>query len=416
MAATKRRPKRREDGTGSVYPTKDGRFRADVTIGWEPQPDGTKKRIRKVVYGATREQAKTARAELLRKRDSGELPIGPQVTVESWMTYWLTQIAPRRCKVKTLEGYEGMIRHWIIPTIGHLRLLDLQPEHIEQLHDAMFTGKPWTRSNGRVVPAKPLSGSAVRLAHRILSRALRVAEQRGKIPRNPATLVDLPEGKPVAVTKEQYLSLADARKVLNVCDGRWDDARWSVGLALGPRGGERLGLLWDLDVDLAAGTITFQRQLQRRRAAAGRKGALELVPWRKGGKGPKPLHVPPPLLAKLKAHRKRQLERRLALGDEWQQSPLGDLVFTDEYGRAIDPRRDWEDWRDLLAEAGVPYVNPHGSRHTAASILLALKVPLKVVQEILGHSSINVTGTIYAHVAPELAEEAINDVGAALWG
>lgn len=411
------KPKSRENGEGSAYQLADGRWRADVTVGWERTPDGSKRRIRKVVYGRTAKEAKAARNELLRKRDAGDLPIGDSVTVGAWLDYWIEQIAPRRCVIKTLEGYRGLISRWIKPTIGHVRLRDLAPEHVEMLHDAIRTGRPWERSNGAQVPTRPLGAATALQAHRILSRALKVAMQRGKLTRNVATLVD-PPAVEVAIGRDKYLLPDEARRVLETAEAEdeWNYAMWAVGLSVGPRGGERLGLLWDLDIDLDAGTATLQRQLQRRRRSPdGTPGRLELVPYAKGNKR-RTTVLPPQLVAILRAHRRRQREMRLALGSEWKGSPLGDLVFTNPDGSAIDPRRDWQHWKDLLTRAGVRYVPPHGSRHTAASIMLALGIDVRIVQEVLGHSSSQITRDIYQHVAPELARQSADAVGDALWG
>lgn len=412
--AKQRKPKSRENGEGSAYQLQDGRWRADVTIGWERRPDGSKRRIRKVVYGATAKEAKAARNDLLRKRDAGELPIGDNVTVGAWLDYWIESIAPRRCVIKTLEGYRGLITRWIKPTIGDVRLRDLEPEHVELLHDAILKGRSWERSNGVEVPGRALSGTTALQAHRILSRALKVAMQRGKLSRNVATLVDPPSIE-VAVSRDKYLDLAEAKRVLATAESMWNEAMYAVGLGIGLRPGERLGLIWPA-IDLDEGKLLPANQLQRRRERDGVKGQLELVPYVKGKRRRKPITLPAPLVAILRAHRRRQLEMRLALGDEWKGSPLGDLVFANPDGSAIDPRRDWQAWKDLLAKAGVRYVSPHGSRHTAASIMLALGIDVRVVQEILGHSSSQITRDIYQHVIEELAEQTADQMGDALWG
>jgi integrase len=410
--------KKRDDGDGSAYQLSDGRWRAEVTIGWERLSDGRKKRVRRYVYGATEAQAKLERRQLLIKREQGELPIGDQVTVRGWVTYWLDEIAVHRNKAKTIESYRTLIDRWIVPTIGDVRLRSLQPEHVEQLHAAMRAGREHrqVRKDGteRVTPARPLAASTILQAHHVLSRALKVAHQRGKVKRNVASLVDAPS---VAGRRaEHYLQRDQAREFLRAVEDRWNGARWSAALAVGLRQGEALGLLWDLDVDLGEGVVRVQRQLQRRRG-----GTLELVPYPKTKSGRRAIALPPPLAAVLRRHRAEQQQTRAAL-DEWRGHddlpglPAGaGLVFCTRLGRALEPRADYEEWRSLLAVIGADAIPQHASRHTAATLMLQQGIDPKVVSAILGHASMQITRDLYQHITPELARDAADLMGDALW-
>lgn len=401
-----RKPKTRDNGEGSAYKLKDGRYRAEVTVGWQAQPDGSKKRLRRYVYASTPQLAKAARNDLVNDLARNELPASDPLLTD-WITYWVEEVVKPKRAIKTYESYRVLIDRWLIPELGNHKLSKLRPEHVEQLHKSMQVGKPWVRSNDKVVPAKPLAPASILQAHAILSRSLTVAMQRGYVKKNIATLVDRPSVSR-AVKTGKYLSAAHAQAVLKVCHGREDDARWSVALAEGLRQGEALGLEWRL-VELDEGWMKVEQQLQRRRG-----GGLEIVPYVKSGKSERTIAIPGPLLKILKAHKKRQdWARENVTG--WIGSPLGDLVFTDTLGRAMDPRRDWEAWKTILTEAKAPYVNPHGSRHTAASLMLAQGIDVKVVQAILGHSSSTITRDLYQHVSPELARDAASKVAGALW-
>jgi integrase len=72
-------------------------------------------------------------------------------------------------------------------------------------------------------------------------------------------------------------------------------------------------------------------------------------------------------------------------------------------------------WQSLLVDAGIPHARLHDARHTAATLLLEQGVDIRVVQEILGHSSITVTKR-YADVTSRLARDAADPMGRALWG
>jgi integrase len=93
----------------------------------------------------------------------------------------------------------------------------------------------------------------------------------------------------------------------------------------------------------------------------------------------------------------------MASGPGWIEN---DLVFTREDGNPIDPDGFSKRFGRLTRRAGLPRIRLHDLRHTHASIMLAAGVHAKVVQERLGHSSIQVTLDIYSHVAPSLHKEA----------
>ena len=67
------------------------------------------------------------------------------------------------------------------------------------------------------------------------------------------------------------------------------------------------------------------------------------------------------------------------------------MVFSESDGGPLDPRDDWQEWADILQEAGVPHHGVHAARHSAASIMIDEGIALTVVQEMLGHSDIRVT-------------------------
>jgi len=214
-------------------------------------------------------------------------------------------------------------------------------------------------------------------------------------------------------------------------------ARWSVAFGIGLRQMKALGMRWRY-VDLDQGQIVvFQLKRQRfvhgcadpascavgrhtPRCRQGCKNHARYCPERSGGewvfrkpKGGKtrPVPIPPPLIAVLKAHKAAQAKERLIAGDAWED---WDLVFCRPNGRPIDPRDDWDEWKALLTAAGLRDARPHDARHTAATLLLEQGVDIRVVQELLGHSSLAVTKR-YAHVTSKLARDAADRMGEALW-
>jgi integrase len=133
----------------------------------------------------------------------------------------------------------------------------------------------------------------------------------------------------------------------------------------------------------------------------------------------------------LRVHRRRQEIERAEFPGVWPELPLGiDLVFRSSTGTALDPSNVWSSLSEATQHAGAEYLDhertqikpgtglghwhPHELRHSAASLLLAQGVPLKVVSEILGHSSINVTADVYAHVLAPARNDAANAMDSVL--
>jgi integrase len=378
--------RRAGSGESSISKGADGRFHGYVSMGLK---EGGK-RDRRHVAAVKRADAVRMVRDLERKRDAGTAgTAGKAPTVEQWLDHWLDSIAARKVRPSTLTRYRQLVANQLAPGIGHHRLDRLQPEHVEKLYGALL--------------AKGLSSASVLQAHRVLSRALKVAMQRDKVARNVCTLVDAP-----SVDREEIrpLSAQDARRVLEAARGRRNAARWSVALALGLRQGEALGLTWAA-VDLDAGTLTVRQALQRQPG----QGLVFVQPKSRAGR--RTIALPGPLRDALQAHRTAQLAERMAAGSQWHDH---DLVFCQENGQPIDPRSDHRGWRALLTDAQVPQARLHDARHTAATLLLQQGVPARVAMEILGHSQISLTLGTYSHVVPELAEDAARRMGEALWG
>jgi len=401
---------RATSGESSLHADVAGRWHGYVSMGLRAGGQ----RDRRHVSGARRSEVVRKVRALEAQRDAGTaVQAGRTPTVAWWLDHWLTTIAPQRVRPSTLQGYESLLRYRIVPALGHHRLDRLQPEHLERLYADL-------RNDG-------LATSSVLKCHRVLSRALKVAVQRGRVGRNVAQLVDAPAASREEV---QPLTAAEARQLLEAARGDRIAARWSVALSLGLRQGEALGLCWD-DVDLQAGALRVRRALQRQAWRHGCRdaetcGRAAACPQRHGGglvlvepksrAGRRSLALPLPLAQALRNHRVQQSQERAAVGANWQPQPHGGVVFAQANGCPIDPAADYKAWKKLLTSAGVRDARLHDARHTAATLLLQQGVPARVAMQILGHSHIGLTLGTYSHVVPELARDAADRMTAALWG
>jgi integrase len=378
--------RKRASGESSIYRDDDGRWHGFVSMGQKENG----RRDRRHVSGAKRADVVAKVRAIEAKRDAGMVDAaGRAPTVGEWLDHWLDNIASRKVRARTLESYRSTVRLHLRPGIGHHRLDRLQPEHLEQLYAALAE--------------KGLSPASILRAHRVLSRAVRVASQRGKVARNVATLVD-----PPAVKRPQRalpLSAAEAREVMSAAHSHRNAARWTVALAVGLRQSEALGLRWS-DVDLDNGTLSVRRGLHRVRG----QGLIYEEP--KADRSRRTLALPAQLVDALRAHRAAQLEERITAGPLWQDH---DLVFAQPNGRPIERKSDWRAWKTLLRDAGVREVRLHDGRHTAATLLLSEGVHPRVVMEVLGHAQMRTTTDTYSHVLPALGRDAAERMGNALW-
>lgn len=378
---------RKANGEGSIYQDAKGRWHAKVWMGLKD--DGTPDR--RHVTGAKRATVAVKKKELEDRRDRGVMDAaGRGPTLQTWLDHWLDNIATNRVRPLTLEGYRSLVRLHLGPRLGKHRMDRLQPEHLEAAYRAMVESG--------------LSPATVLRAHRVLSRALKVAVQRGKLARNVASLVEPPTVKRPQTALP--LTAEEARRVLDAAREERNAARWTVALAVGLRQSEALGLQWR-DLDLAAGSLSVQRGLHR---VTGR-GLVYEEP--KSDRSRRTLALPTQLVQALREHREAQEAERQHAGSEWREHGL---VFAQVNGSPIDKKVDWKAWKALLTKARVRDVRLHDGRHTAATLLLSAGVHPRVVMELLGHSQMRTTTDTYSHVMPALAQQAADVMGAALWG
>ena len=319
------------------------------------------KRKRKAVYGDSRKEVAIKLQRAIGEKQAGTLATG-RVTVETWMRYWLDVVCVERgLKANTMKSHRSKAEQYVIRYLGHHRLDRLEPEHIRAMYADMRKRK--------------LSEATLRQTHAILRRALEVARRENKVSRNVAALIDPPKTE---TKKREGLTLQQARRVLAGAP-----LRWYVALYLGLRQGEALGLRWS-DVNMAEGYLLVEQTLVR----VPGEGLRFDTPKSKSSRRVVPL--PTVVLSRFKV----AWAEHLAAGGD----PNG-LVFHRD-GMPIDHRADWQAWRDLLDAAGVPRVALHAARNTTASLLEAAGVPARVVMQILGQSSLEVT---YGYQSAEIA-------------
>lgn len=382
---------KRGNGEGTIlHNLERDRWEGRITVGH----DRNGRPLRRKVVGRTRGDVVKRLAELRKASEEGRDPASRTLTVGRFLDEWVAEVLPGSVAPSTEANYRNVVAYYLRPHLGRKHLHSLQARDVTRML--------------RELEAEGLSPNTRRLARSVLRRSIRWAEAEGMVARNVASLAD---GVKVGTPEGRTLTPDEARGFLTSLQGHRYEAAYAVALALGLRRGELLGLAWD-DVDLDANPprLTVRRALKR----LSRGLALEDT---KTKQSRRTVHLPAPVAAHLRAHRKRQVTERLEAGDLWTALPLGhDLIFRTALGTAVDPDNFRQITYKVTEEAGIGRWSPHELRHSCSSLLLAQGVPLKVVSELLGHSSIRVTADVYSHLLEPAKAEAADAMTAALWG
>lgn len=211
--------------------------------------------------------------------------------------------------------------------------------------------------------------------------------------RNAAALTDAPR---VTQTPVAPLSASQVRQLMDAARDDWHGPLFTVAATTGLRQGELFGLRWE-DVDLAAGELRVRHAMQRV------DGVMTLVEP-KTTRSRRTISLSAITVDALKTQRVRQLQRRLALGEDWKGTDS--LVFTSTVGTRCNASHGTRRLQALLASAGLPRQRFHALRHCTASLLLAAGEHPRVVMEMLGHSQISLTMNTYSHVMPAAMQAA----------
>ena len=369
---------------GCIIKRNDGRWQGSVTIG--RNPDGTQRR--RYVYGKTRKETAEKVNEIIYSLQTNTfVDKHHNPTLGLWMDTWLEKYKKNNIKPTTYDQYECLIRYRIKPELGDTLLIDLKPEQVQSLYNKLIE--------------QGLSVRTVHLVHTILHGALKKAVKCGLIIRNVCEAVELPRGakkeRRVLTFEEQEILLTELKK------DRWG-AAYIFALFTGLRRGEVLALRWD-DIDLDNGIICVNKTLNRVKSYENDKKKTRLiVTTPKTEKSKRMIPIVASLIPLLKEQKRLLKEEKRIAGNTYEDNHL---VFPTETGSYIDPANYNRKFYKIIKACGLPKANPHSLRHSFATRALEAGVDLKTTQELLGHSSIDITANLYMHV---LMQQKRNDI------
>lgn len=376
---------KRSNGEGTIYKRKDGIWCASRYV-----PCGNGKFKRKYVYGKTQKSVK----EKLKELENYEEPKAQTTTLVGRMLEWMEQYKKNVLKITTYENYLGYIRtHVQGSDIADIPLEKLSTSALQKFYNMKLKG---------TAQRKQLSRRTVEYLHIIIGSALEQAYKNEMIAKNVNEFTVLPKKEEKEI---EPLTIEDLEKVLRVAKETDLYSLILLEVFTGMRKGEILGLQWE-NVDLEKKVLWVRKNLCRvenNDEEDGRKTKLILLEP-KTKKSIREIPLSEEAVKVLKIHKRKQNEQKMLYRDIYQDNGV---VFAKADGSFEDPREVLRRFHKILKKAGVRKCRFHDLRHTFASILINEGESMKVIQELLGHSTITTTMDIYSHVTKETKKRSI---------
>ena len=305
-----------------------------------------------------------------------------QLTDESllfseYLEQWL-EIVKGSIAVTTYSSYCNAVKSIISPyfrkkrvTLKKLTARDIQEFYLDEL--------------------KRVSASSIKHYHANIHSALKYAIKLDLIDSNPSEKVTLPKKERFV---GQYYDSGEMNRLFEVSKGTKIEIPILLGAFYGLRRSEALGLRWDA-IDFGKNTITICHTV----TVCNVDGKLTLVEsdTTKTKSSLRTLPLVPFMRERLLELKEEQEENRRLCGRSYNKEYLGYICVT-EIGDLIKPHYLTDSFPKLLEENGLRRIRFHDLRHSCASLLLANGVPMKQIQEWLGHSDYSTTANIYAHL------------------
>lgn len=328
--------------------------------------------------GTSEEDARLKLREIELQLNQGIVIDSTNDTVAQYMAKWM-DLGKMDRSPSTHERYEQLLRYYIVPVLGKLKLSKLRPIQIQSLLNTLRVSGRRDGKDGGLAP------KTVKHVHTLLRAALNQAVRWQILATNPAASVQPPK---VPKPKIKVASQDDIAKLLVSISRSYFRLPILIALATGMRRGEVCALKFE-DFDPDTSTL-----LVRRSFVQTSKEFIE-----KGTKTDRARAVLLPAA----------ISAEISALQQSRQAAPGDYISLNANGGRLAPKSLDKAYRRLRTKVGVE-VTLHGLRHTQATQLILAGVPVKTVADRLGHSTVAVTQDIYAHVMPQHQQGAVDVV------
>lgn len=385
--------RRRSNGEGHIHKHRKGHWEGVLTVGYK---DNGKQDF-KYFTGKTRQIVRDKMDDFLEKTKRGVNVDFTRLTIGEWLDYWYENYSIGNTKTPTRVGDEYIVQRHLKPHFGRIKLQEFKGIQAQIVYKQMTI-------DGRLDKKGGLNPKTIKNIHLVLHRAMEQAVRNDLLIKNPLKGVILPRREKKQI---DILSVEEQKKLEMACT---TDNPWNMAIILdlysGMRLGELLGLTWK-DVNFEQNTIRINKQLGRLKdydENAKLKTKLGLRNETKTKTSERVIAIAPVIMEKLKQHKAEQDKLRKRWGSSYK---IYGMVFAMEDGNYIDPRTFRDHYLRTLKKAEIGHKTFHALRHTFATRSLEINSNIKVVSEILGHASIQITLDTYSHVSPGLQQDAM---------
>lgn len=362
--------------------------------------------------------------EFEQKFKNGLILKGNKLTLKEYSSKWLNEYAIKNLEATTYSNYVQNLNLRIIPALGHIKLSELKPLHLQSFYNnLMEDGVRADKKSGG------LSAATIMKTHAVLSSMLKTAVQWQLIESNPCDRVKPPRKK--KETKDvKHFTLEQAEaflraletdystsyrghkrthqngQIYNVCD--YIETRkvplqlqvfFNMAMFGGLRRGELIALTWD-DIDFNTNIIKITKS-----TAYVDKKVITKTP--KNESSIREVALPGTVMNLLKEYKKEQRIYQMSIGDQW----IGNnYIFIQWNGKQMHPDTPYNAFKKIIKRYNdtitnesdkLPNIPLHGLRHTSATLLISNNVDVRTVSSRLGHSQTSTTMNIYAHALKE---------------
>ena len=312
-----------------------------------------------------------------------ELLLPNEMNIENFILDFLEKYKIN-ISITTYNNYMRVCKKYIIPLLGDIKLCDIRPIHIQNYVDDLVG---------------LLSPKTIKIHLNILNLAFKRAYRLKLIKENVVQFVEIPKSKKF---KNEIYTAEDMRILLEKCHGTSLELPIIIASGLGLRISEILGLTWN-NIDFNDFTITVDKITTRD------KGKV-ILKDPKTESSVRTISAPKEIILMLKQLKKDRLSAKLK-GEKTHR----ELIFYDKNLEPIAPDVISKKFKYFLETNGLKHIRFHDLRHSHVTMLIEAKVPIKVISERVGHSSVNTTLNIYSHALKEMDQEASDKISNVLF-
>ena len=352
------------------------------------------------------EKTANEKAVLFEKECNEGVVADNKQTFEKYANYVIDLKERNGIKHRTINGYRKILPR-ICKEIGHIKLADLRPQHLNNFYEMLSRNGMNLRTGGK------LSNKTIHEYHCFIRAVLSIAVKEMILPYNVASKATPPK---VVKKEANYNETIDIINILNYVQN--EPLKWQVAINLlaftGCRRAELVGLKWD-KINLKENTVTIDTNILYTKA----KGVYQDTTKTESSK--RTVSIPPELSALIKQYKKEYNEQKMLFADKWNSENFVFVKETDEpmhpdtitsycgkfrtkYNKIITEKN-----KELPQSAQlklIPRMNPHSFRHSAVSMLIENGTDIITVSKMVGHAKVSTTTDIYSHIMQKSYEKA----------